>query len=239
MSAEKIETIMTGLGFTRYEARAYSALVREYPLTGYELSKRSGIPGSKIYECLERLNRKHLIVPVGDNPARYVAVPPSELVKKLSSDYDQSLKMLETLLGRDSQTDAVDFIFNINGYQEIIDKACGMTEQATDTLDLSLWGPEITEMKAEIKKAVKHGVKVRLLSFGGNVIDGVEHFSHKAIGENKMNGRWITVVADDSVSLTGQCSGDSIVAAWTKNRCIVFTSMKYIEHEIIKIQANL
>ena len=34
------------LGFSEYEAKAYTALVNEHPLTAYEISKNTGIPSS-------------------------------------------------------------------------------------------------------------------------------------------------------------------------------------------------
>ncbi len=239
MNVDKIENIMCSIGFTRYEARAYAALVIESPLTGYELSKQSGIPGSKIYECIDRLVRKELIMPVSDNPARYVAVPPEELVRRLSSDFDQSLTTLKELLKKKAKTDTVEYIFNINGYDEIIGKAREMAERAEQSLDCSLWDSEASELAGAFSQAVQRGVKVRHLSFGEQDIEGTERYCHKVIDESDTNGRWITVVADNSEALTGQCSGDNVVAAWTRNPCLVFTSQKYIEHEIIKIQSNL
>lgn len=239
MGVKQIESIMAGLGFSAYEARAYAALVREHPLTGYELSKRSGVPGSKIYECIDRLNRKRLITPVGDNPARYVAVPPDELVERLSRDFESSVDTLSRLLKEDIAPDTVDYIFNINGYQDIIGKASDLIRRSLHSLELSLWGNEISELKKDIEDAVSRGVHIRLLSFNGADIDGVEIHRHRPLAENESSGRWITVVMDKSEALTGQCSGEgTIVAAWTRNRCLVFISEKYIEHEIIKIRES-
>jgi len=36
------------IGFSEYEAKAYVALLRESPVTGYELSMLSGVPRSMI-----------------------------------------------------------------------------------------------------------------------------------------------------------------------------------------------
>jgi len=237
MSIKQIESIMTGLGFTAYEARAYTALVRESPLTGYELSKKSGIPGSKVYECIERLNRKRLITQVGDNPSRYVAVPPEELVNRLSRDFDTSVKNLADLLKKDSGAETVDYIFNMYGYDDVIGKAVEMISRAEHSLDLSLWGQETSILGNEIDNAVRRGVNVRLLSFNGAIIEGVDIFHHRPLSEDEATGRWITVVKDQNEVLTGRCSGEgAIVAAWTRNICLVFISGKYIEHEIIKIR---
>ena len=38
------------LGFSQYEATCYMALVSEHPLNGSQLSKKSGIARSRIYD---------------------------------------------------------------------------------------------------------------------------------------------------------------------------------------------
>lgn len=94
---EEIESVMAGLGFSSNESRAYIALIGGSPLTGYEIAGKSGIPRSKVYDSVERLERKGLIVPVGDNPVRYAPVPPEELVRRLSAGFAASLERLERL----------------------------------------------------------------------------------------------------------------------------------------------
>jgi len=62
---------------------------------------------------------------------------------------------------------------------------------------------------------------------------------HRSFARENYTGRAITVVRDRREALTGQCSGEGgIVAAWTKNRNLVFISLKYIEHEIIRIRES-
>ncbi len=238
MNIDHVESIMTGLGFSLYEARAYAALVGENPLTGYELSKRSGIPRSKIYECIERLNRKRLVIPVSDNPVRYVPVPPDELVRRLSSEFESSVQMLGTLLKEGIESDTVEYIFNISGYKDIIDRAGDMIRSAHSTLELSLWKQEIRELEIDLRQALERGVTVRLISFNGDELKwAAEVYRHRPLRESEFSGRWITIVKDKREVLTGQCSGEGgIVVAWTRNKCLVFVSLKYIEHEIIKIK---
>jgi len=43
MGNDPIEKLIA-LGFSEYEAKAYVALLRENPVTGYQLSKLSGVP---------------------------------------------------------------------------------------------------------------------------------------------------------------------------------------------------
>ena len=239
MNIERIESIMTGLGFSHYESRAYAALVGDNPLTGYELSGRSGIPRSKIYECIERLKRKGLVMPVEGNPVRYVPVPPDELVRRLSCDFESSLKTLESLLNEKYVTGDVDYIFNISGYDEIIRKASEMIREAGSELDISLWDDEFAQLEENLSRAASRGVRVRLISFGRKSIKNAEIYRHRPLEDREFKGRWITVVRDQCEVLTGECSGENgNITAWTRNRSLVFISLKYIEHEIIRIRES-
>ena len=88
-----------------------------------------------------------------------------------------------------------------------------------------------------IENAVERGVNVRILAFNGCKIDSAKVYHHKPLEENESTARWITIVRDGREALTGQCSGEGgMVAAWTRNKCLVFISKQYIEHEIIKIK---
>lgn len=237
MDTERIESVMGDLGFSLYESRAYVALVGESPLTGYELSGRSGIPSSKVYECIERLKRKGLVFPVDGTPVKYVPVPPEELVRRLSKEFNTSLALLERLLKEELKADHAEYIFTISGYDEITDKAGQMIRGAERGLDLALWGEEIERVRSGLEDACARGVRVRLLTFNGELIPGCEIFRHRAISPDEFSGRGITVVRDRIEALTGQCSGEGgVVAAWTHNRSLVYVSLKYIEHEIIRIR---
>ena len=239
MQTDQIESIMASLGFSLYESRAYAALVMENPLTGYELSGKSGIPRSKVYECIERLKRKGLLVPVEENPVKYAPLPPKELVRRLSKEFRSSLETLGHLLAEEKTSNRVDYIFNVRGYEEIIAKSIEMIEDARNELALALWGEEITRFEGEIQRAVKRGVTVHLLAFdGGKAVEGCETYRHPSI-EKDVTGKSITVVRDRSEVLTGQLSGEGgTVSAWTRNHNLVFISLKYIEHEIIRIRES-
>ena len=55
MEFKDIAEKLVQLGFSGYEARAYISLLKNNPITGYELAKHSGIPPSKIYEVIGKL----------------------------------------------------------------------------------------------------------------------------------------------------------------------------------------
>jgi len=236
MRQDSITDIMTSLGFSTYEARAYEALVREHPLTGYELSGRSGIPRSKVYESIERLVRKEMAIPVEGTPVRYVPVPPEEVVRRLSADFTHSVETLSDLFRRNACAENIDYIFNITGSDAIIAKAADMIASAESSLVCSFWSGELERLRAPLESAAKRGTDIQLLSFGGGELASAAVYHHRPLSSDETDGRWITVVKDREEVLTGHSGGaGEHVAAWTRNRNLVVMSLKYIEHEIIKI----
>ena len=68
---DKIYDAIQKLGFSQYESKAYIALLQNSPVTGYELSKRSGVPRSMIYEVINKLNDKGAIYLSPAEPMKY------------------------------------------------------------------------------------------------------------------------------------------------------------------------
>ncbi len=62
MEKKEIVLAIKNLGLSTYQAEAYFALLLESPLTGYKLSKISSVPRSRIYETIEKLIAKGLVL---------------------------------------------------------------------------------------------------------------------------------------------------------------------------------
>ena len=72
------------LGFTDYEARIYVQLLKTSPATAYEISKAAGVPRANAYAALEALAQRGAVLPVNEEPLRYVAAPPKTLFEGIS-----------------------------------------------------------------------------------------------------------------------------------------------------------
>jgi len=85
MNGEPIDKLIK-LGFSEYEAKSYVALLRESPVTGYQLSKTSGVPRSMIYEVLGKLTARGAAMKLrkGDS-TQYAPVPADEFLDQLAA----------------------------------------------------------------------------------------------------------------------------------------------------------
>lgn len=75
--------LLQAVGLTEAQARAYAALMRLERGTAREVSERSGIPRSRVYDVLRTLGRRGLLKSEGD---AYVAQPIGPVVDALRSE---------------------------------------------------------------------------------------------------------------------------------------------------------
>jgi sugar-specific transcriptional regulator TrmB len=78
MQQEELRAALTRLGLSDYEARAYLALLLQGPEEPRVLPFRCGIPRTKVYATLRRLQQKGLVYLLDDGSKRYAATPPEE-----------------------------------------------------------------------------------------------------------------------------------------------------------------
>ena len=67
---------LTEVGFNRYESLAFLALIGHDESTAVEVADRAGIPRQRVYDVLESLREKELIVMREGRPCRHTARPP-------------------------------------------------------------------------------------------------------------------------------------------------------------------
>lgn len=60
------------LGLNEYQSKCVSVLIRDGDLTAEEISEEAGVPYSKIYSVLKRLEEMSLIISTEERPKRYI-----------------------------------------------------------------------------------------------------------------------------------------------------------------------
>ena len=77
--------ILKSLGFTRYEALVYIALLGMESATATEIHGFSRVPRASVYPVLDRLVEKSLVTVSNTTPKRFSAIPPGEGIENLLS----------------------------------------------------------------------------------------------------------------------------------------------------------
>jgi sugar-specific transcriptional regulator TrmB len=80
----KSEIKLELLGLNKYEAMAYQALIRLGKSGASEISQNSGVPYGRIYDTLNSLVAKGLIIVIPEKAKKFAPAPPEALEKLLA-----------------------------------------------------------------------------------------------------------------------------------------------------------
>lgn len=96
--SDKTRKALERIGLTSYEIRTFSVLLKSGELTASDLSQKSGVPYSKIYEVLGTLEEKGWIGSDDSRPTKYFAKSPSTGLdttrQKMENDFAQNKSII-------------------------------------------------------------------------------------------------------------------------------------------------
>jgi HTH-type transcriptional regulator, sugar sensing transcriptional regulator len=197
---------LVAMGFNLNEGRAYAALLRLGPSTGYEVGQRSGVPRSAVYAVLRRLVDQGAARSLAGNPERFMGTPPESLLSLLQKRFDASGSQLKDAIQRMDLAPTVPDAFSVKGYERVLEEASRLVSSARRTLVISGWPREIGKLTAELAGAQHKGAYVVVFSHAvlGPTVAGL-HFSY-ALPESELESFWehrLVIVADDRHTLIG------------------------------------
>lgn len=231
---ENIANKMMQLGFTKYEAKSYVALLQNYPATRYEISKKSGVPRSAIYDVIQKLENLGVVNVLSTKPEKYVPLPPEEFLRMLERRYHQKLGDLRESLSEMNTDVEPEQLWNITGYKNLIEKATEMIQGTRKEIYLSAWNSELLELERALRQALKRGVKVVIFSF--TEVPKIGRVFSYCLQEKELEKVWdhkLILVCDREELLMGEANRQvQRKAAWTKNKAITGIAANHIVLDI-------
>ena len=226
---------LTELGFTRYEAQAYGALVQSNPQNGYELARASGVPRPNIYGVLGRLEERGAVMRVdSEGGTQFVPVASAELLKRLRSNFEATIEQAEESLSSIGGPSSWDPVANSRGHQAAVDLAKSVIRSSKKELLLAVWPQEAALLEREAEDAHARGVKVTTLCLAG-----CPHPCGHCAGEvyryrvdPGKGTRWLVLAADDRAMLSAEVEPNDTLAVRTSHRLLVELAAWYIRHTI-------
>lgn len=229
------------LGFSEYEAKAYMALVTESPLTAYELSKNAGIPSSKIYEVLRKLEFKHLIQSVyGERSKIFIPVPPDDFIQSFRSSVEDNLHAVSNELKTVRSELPTGYTWHIKTYESLIHRALRMINTARESLLMLLWKEEMSRVMDALGTAVERNVKLAIVHYGITDLKIQQLYIHPIEGTlyEEKGVRGFTLVADSKEALSGKIDVGSTDALWSMQQGFVIIAEDYIRHDIYFLKTS-
>lgn len=232
---KRIVEAMKQLGFTSTDAKAYVALLKNNPATGYELAARSGVPRSAIYNVLRRLEGLGLVNAVQAKPAKYLPLPPEQLLALIETQFSRSLDELKTTLESLSQSPAEAVTWTISGYQTTLAQAQGLISAAESSVHMSLWRREAKQLVEPLQEAAARGVEVVLFSFNPLPEVDAQVFSY-GIAEEELGRYWahkLILITDHNRALVGGAEETE------ENRAVVTQEKSLVEMAISNLVLDI
>ena len=228
---------LKALGFTTNEAKAYLALLTCQPASAYEIAKQAGLPTSKIYETVARLQNRG-IFQVSENASgnqQYFTQLPADLMESIRNTAIVETQQLLPELQKIPATTQRNLIWPLLDISQVQSKTLELINQAKDSLLISLWPEELRWCEQAIRDAEERGVKIALVHFGiptATIGATYHHPVEKTLYAEK-GDRGLTVVADSSqVVIANFKIGDVVDGAWSRNESFVTVAEDYVKHDV-------
>lgn len=166
-----------------YQAKLWVALLSRGVATAGELSDISNVPRSRAYDVLESLEKKGFIIMKIGKPIKYIAVSPSEVVKRVKSriedDAKQEIVKVESLRGSDvlnelellhthgvEKIDATELTASIRGRNNLYNHLAELVDGAKERVTISTTSNGLIRkgdaLKKNFQNANKRGVKIKI-----------------------------------------------------------------------------
>ena len=188
--SDKSRKAMESLGLTGYEIKVYLSLLEMGSMTASEISKRSGVPYSKIYEVLNSLEDKGWLESSSSRPQKFFPKSPLTAIESIRMRIESGLKDNETLILSElmpiyekSGIKERPEIWVARGIYNIAAKVKEIVQTCESELLIAL--PQVTEDLAKpvqpmLRMLYERGVKITVLASEGTNPETVRALSRVA-----------------------------------------------------------
>ncbi len=225
-----IDSLMK-LQLTRQEATIYAILINEGQLTGYEVSKLSGISRSNTYSALAGLVEKGAAYITEGTATRYIPVDAGELcdnriieIQKIKSFLKKNLK---------PRTDDAEGYITIKGEKHILNKMRSILKNAKERAYISVSHEILHEINDELVNAVERNIKLVIITNPPYTFPGAIIYLTEKQQEQ------IRLIADSTMVLTGDIE-DSIhsTCLYSRKKNLVDLFKESLKNEIKLIELS-
>ena len=227
--------LMKQIGLGEYESRAYLALLKANPANGYEISKMSGIPRSRIYEVLNGLTQKQMVhVQPGQKTKRYLPVKPKIALKRIQDTFTDAVGKIDQYTQSVRQANTDQQLRVVQGRGAIIAFLKDRIHNTKNRLVLSIWAEEALDLQDAIDGFIERKGRLSGIYFGPkSPYDQL--VPHRRIEQvfNERKSRYLVAVIDNNQAVSGVLDqGAESQVTWTHNSGFVEMSKDYIVHDM-------
>jgi sugar-specific transcriptional regulator TrmB len=224
------------LGFTEYEAKIYVQLLRMPPSTAYEISKGANVPRPNTYHALEALAQRGAVLPVSENPVRYVAAAPHEFLTAISHQTRALCTDLAERLAALSPAADDQYVWTLRGDAAVHSKIETLIAGSRESVWVKASDTVLRRHTEALRAAALRGIDIFIVLFGPDAeefrfSETCRVYIHEGNGVRMGTADNLFTLAIDHVeTLTAAVEGE-VIAAHTRNRPIVNMAESLVRHD--------
>lgn len=233
---EKILQNIQALGFSQYEAKSYVSLVYLGPSTAYQISKQSGVPRTRIYEVLEGLEEKGIVMKEEINgSAQYSPLPVDVFLDSVKQKWEETYtyvqKELKKFENQEPKTDT--YVTTLKGEENILSFCRILLRRAERRIIVSIWNSMYDQLADDLQtkqhicslKGIVFGVKDPLPQL---VVHRQTDYIDN-IGEKK----WFIISIDGKEMIYGHPTEQNGHAFYTDDAVHISLLENYVWHDVL------
>ncbi|MFE7820873.1 TrmB family transcriptional regulator [Priestia megaterium] len=219
-------------GFSQYESQVYEALLaNEGPLDASSIVTYSHVPKAKIYEVLNRLIDKGIVVnTLSGKKKLYSAVALQTVIQKLTADFANDINELKTYKIKKTFTD--DHVWSLKDKSSISAHIEQLIHEAESSIILSAWNDELEHYRLLLEEKEKQGVNVEVLTIG-NLQTALKHLhTLNPIDDHKNLEPSQLIIVDDAYLLFAGIEHETWKAIKTMSQPLVKVFADFFYHDV-------
>ncbi len=215
-------------GLTRQEAIIYITLLSNNYMTGYEISKITGISKSNTYSSLTGLVSKGAACIVTEEATKYIAVAIDEFCNNRIKALEEAKKELSGISFTNANAEGY---ITISGKQNIMNKLRTMLEKTQQRVYLSLNTELLVRFEAELLELLERRIKVVIITDQKLELPGAIIYYSDRIDDK------IRVIVDSMEVLSGHPEKNCLYSK-NENLFTIFKDMLTNEIELLKLKGG-
>lgn len=222
-------------GLTRQEANIYLCLLRNKDLSGYEVSKMTGISRSNVYSALASLVEEGAAYLLEGETNKYTAVAVEDFCE---NRIRRLMELKQELAAQIPQMrDNSEGYITISSHRHIMDKIYTMLEHVECRVYLSMPAEYLEQFRQQLEQLAADGKKVVLLvneQPAPEIKGSITYLTDR-------RDQQLRLIVDSSYVLTGEMTGDttdSCLYCAQKNFVNVFKDSLRNEIKLIRLTQN-
>lgn len=219
-------------GFTQYESQVFEALTAsKEPMSATTIVKYSQVPKSKVYEVLQRLGEKGLILTsFSDRKKLYTALSLETTIEKLTAEFEANVEEMRNKPIEVPSSD--ERVWTLQNDESIHALLKERIQKAKNEILITGWNDELFHLIPLLEEKKLEGVKVELLSVGE--LETGDLHAHVLLPDEKHDAleRHKLIIIDHEEILFAGVEQESFQGIHTSSKPLVKFFSEFFYHDV-------